>query len=143
MMRQRDWQQRLNAYLIAAQARYAETGLDWGRFDCCTFACDWVVEATGVDPMADYRGRYASKDEALAMLRANEDGTLEAAYRRRFGDAVAPALLQRGDLAFRKAEKAAGIVITSGARQAAVFLGENGFATMRMRDVDFGFRVGR
>jgi hypothetical protein len=34
---------------------------EYGVADCCTFACDWVLAIRGVDPMADWRGRYASR----------------------------------------------------------------------------------
>ena len=38
----------------------------WGTQDCCTFAADWVLQATGHDPMATLRGL----DSALAANRA-------------------------------------------------------------------------
>lgn len=142
LQRKPEWQALLNVHLVESQRRYADHGLEWGVFDCCTFAADWVVSATGVDPLKDYRGAYASMEEAMTALRVNGDGALVRALTRLFGPPVAPALGKRGDLAFRKAERAVGIVATSGPRQVAYFLGDNGFAALRMRDIDGAFRVG-
>lgn len=36
--------------------------------DCTMLAADWVLAATGKDPAAKYRGRYASADEAHALI---------------------------------------------------------------------------
>lgn len=33
----------------------------WGEADCCLFACDWVLARRGVDPMATWRGTYATR----------------------------------------------------------------------------------
>lgn len=136
------WQRALNEHLVASQRAYAERGLVWGSFDCCTFAFDWVLKMTGVDPMADYRGQYSSEAEALQRLRDTGHGTLEGALKAVFGDPVAPALTQRGDLVFRKAEKAVGVVITQGVRQAGIFLGEQGLATVPIGQCDQGYRIG-
>lgn len=137
-----DWQRVLNAHVVAAQEAYGKDGLRWGVFDCCTFAFDWVFAATGVDPMADYRGEYASEIEAREALRATGHATLEGALTATFGEPIAPATARRGDLVFRKTEKAVGIVITQGARQVGLFLGEAGFSALPMRDCDLAFRVG-
>lgn len=142
LQRAAGWQAILNAHVVAFQALYRERGLVWGEVDCCRFAFDWVRDATGFDPMADYRGAYHSEAEAREALRASGHGTLENALKTTFGEAVAPALTRRGDLVWRKAEKAIGIVITQGARQVGLFLGENGFAALAMKDCDEGFRIG-
>jgi len=42
----------------------------WGRHDCCTFAGDWVRAAKGRDPMARWRGNYATEAEAEALIQA-------------------------------------------------------------------------
>ena len=136
------WQSILNAHVIAFQKDYGARGLVWGEVDCCRFAFDWVRAATGFDPMADYRGKYSSEIEARTALRATGHGTLESALRTTFGDPIPTSLTRRGDLVFRKAEKAVGIVVTQGARQVGLFLGENGFAALAMKDCDEGFRIG-
>lgn len=53
-----------------------ETPFAYGRSDCCTFACDVVREVTGVDPMADLRGRYATRPQAVATQFDATDGGL-------------------------------------------------------------------
>jgi hypothetical protein len=42
----------------------------WGVSDCCTAACDVFARLHGIDPMAPLRGRYASRAEAMALIRA-------------------------------------------------------------------------
>ncbi len=39
-----------------------------GRCDCVLFACDWVAAATGVDPAAPWRGRYATARGAARII---------------------------------------------------------------------------
>ncbi len=55
----------LPAYLRETGAR----PFVWGACDCCTFACDWVSRATGVDPARDWRGLCASARDAARILR--------------------------------------------------------------------------
>jgi hypothetical protein len=38
----------------------------WGAVDCCFWAGDWIMAATGRDPLAPYRGTY---DSALGAAR--------------------------------------------------------------------------
>ena len=137
------WPRRLNEHLIDSQARFQEIGFKWGVFDCCTFAADWVKSATGIDPMADYRGRYASKEQAMALLRERGGGTLLASLTGLFGKSVHPAKGMRGDLAWRRKENALGIVYTVGARQFSLFLGEDGMASLPISACDACFCIGR
>lgn len=130
----------LNQYIIEAQERYKRNGFQWGRFDCVHFAGNWAKRQTGVDPLEGYRGAYKTQAAAAALLK-DRDGTLYRALRHRFGNPVHPAFAQRGDIAYRKAEKACGIYFTSGARTMALFLSEGGFALIRARDTDWAFRV--
>lgn len=37
---------------------------EWGWADCCTFAADWVLSRTAIDPLLPWRGTYC--DEAGA-----------------------------------------------------------------------------
>lgn len=41
----------------------------WGECDCCTWACDWVLERRGVDPAFRWRGRYRTALGAKRNLR--------------------------------------------------------------------------
>lgn len=55
--------------------RTAKAGWQWGVIDCTTWAADWIVLRTGIDPMAHWRGQYASEAEAEAILA--ETGLIE------------------------------------------------------------------
>lgn len=57
---------RLREYALRA----ARDGHEWGKNDCCTFACDWVFAETGIDPMARWRGAYADEKTGRALLSA-------------------------------------------------------------------------
>lgn len=52
----------------------------WGEADCFTAAGDLFLRLWGVDPVATLRGAYASRREAVAILR--EHGGLAAALSR-------------------------------------------------------------
>jgi hypothetical protein len=41
-----------------------------GFVDCTTSAGEWVIAATGKDPIADLRGTYAAAEEANAIIAA-------------------------------------------------------------------------
>jgi hypothetical protein len=41
---------------------------EWGRQDCCTFPADWVLAITGMDPLAEWRGRYSTESEAELLI---------------------------------------------------------------------------
>ena len=64
---------RLSEYLCAASGRKFE----WGRCDCVTFVCDWIVAQRGVDPAASFRGQYRSGLKAAENL-ADNGGIVEA-----------------------------------------------------------------
>ncbi len=55
----------LAAYLRASGAR----PFAWGECDCCTWACDWVLQRRGVDPAAEWRGRYRTRRGAMRNVR--------------------------------------------------------------------------
>ena len=44
----------------------------WGKSDCCFFGGDWILAATGRDPLGPYRGIY---DSALAAARFVAQGS--------------------------------------------------------------------
>ena len=73
---------------------HRSTGFEFGRFDCCLFAADWVKLCTGQDPAKGLRG-YKSEPGALKLLK--EHGGV-----RGLADGVFPrvklAFARRGDL---------------------------------------------
>ncbi|WP_411101219.1 DUF6950 family protein [Streptomyces sp. x-45] len=91
-MRYRDWTMRLNETIKAAQGR----PFLWGEFDCCLFAADCSAAICGVDPAADYRGKYKTEAGAKRQLK-RKHGSLEAAWDACF-QRVSLAFIQRGDV---------------------------------------------
>lgn len=54
----------LGEYLRAGGARDRVPGV----WDCCTLPCDWLVACGTPDPMAEYRGAYATEAEAQEII---------------------------------------------------------------------------
>lgn len=96
-MRNRDWTVRLNEVIKAA----SERPFSWGEFDCCLFAADCAVAVCGVDPAQAYRGTYKTEAGAKRALKKRH-GSLEGAWDAHFSR-VAPAFVQRGDIAMYEA----------------------------------------
>lgn len=92
-MRNQDWTTRLHDVIKAA----LERPFSWGEFDCCLFAADCAIAVCGIDPAAKYRGTYKTETGAKRVLKKNH-GSLEAAWDACFAR-VAPAFIQRGDIA--------------------------------------------
>lgn len=58
------WPERLAEFFAARQAQ----PFAWGAQDCVSLAADAALAITGRDPLAAYRGRYASEDEAYRLV---------------------------------------------------------------------------
>lgn len=88
-----DWEERLGLFI----AENRDRAFAWGAFDCILMACAAVEAMTGVDPAAEYRGRYDDAKGAALALRELGKGTLVKTI-----DAVFPARplgkAQRGDI---------------------------------------------
>lgn len=63
----------LGAFLVAEAARPWE----WGKADCSTTPADWVLAATGRDPMKKWRGYTCEADVELLIAEA---GSLHALW---------------------------------------------------------------
>jgi hypothetical protein len=141
-MRVPGWPRALSEYLIGAQERYVREGFGYGRLDCCTFAADWVRICTGTDPLQGLRGRYDTEQMAEALIAA--EGSIGDALANRFTE-IPAAIAQRGDLAYMDVagRSSVGIFFNSGARLAALFLGEGGFTMHGTARIARAFAVGR
>lgn len=64
MERKPDWRSALHAELEP----HRRAAFEWGVHDCGVLAADAVLAMTGVDPMAEFRGRYESLHDALRIL---------------------------------------------------------------------------
>lgn len=110
------WTQLLDNYVEASRSREFE----WGELDCVTFAANWKCLATGVDPIAEWRGTYKTERQALALIVRLGCKDLEALATRLFGepDPLGPKFAGRGDIVF--AQDALGVSL--GARGAFLSL---------------------
>lgn len=72
MNRLTDWEERLATFV----ADNRERPFAWGQWDCILMACAAVEAMTGVDPAAEYRGRYSDREGAALALRELGKGTL-------------------------------------------------------------------
>lgn len=119
MTRKYDWQSALSAFLIEQDHRIFE----YGKWDCCLFACDAVAVMTGVDVAADYRGGYTTRRQALQAIRARTGKRTVLAVAESVTAAfdmptIRIALAQRGDVALLKRGRdySLGIVDLTGER---------------------------
>jgi hypothetical protein len=93
--RRPDWPERLAALIEARR----HTEFAWGTHDCCLFAADTVLAMTGADPASEWRGRYDSEAEALALLGERGLEGMVADAMAAFGAPECPVLAaQRGDV---------------------------------------------
>lgn len=63
--------QRLDGWrpaFVAAIDAHRGHAFVWGEHDCAILAADCVLAVTGIDPAEPFRGRYATKKEAAAVL---------------------------------------------------------------------------
>ncbi len=94
MRRFDNWASRLDEFLKN------DGPLEWGKSDCCMFACNAAICISGVDPAKDFRGRYSTELGAKRILK-RRGGLLahvekEAA---KYGiKRVPPLKAQRGDI---------------------------------------------
>lgn len=131
--RRADWAERMTAKLDEIRERPFE----WAAWDCCHFVAALVEAMTGTDPLADYRGSYASEAEAWAAVTAR-DGNLRAACKRVFGATIKPAFARRGDVVMLRGGMAIGIC----AGTHAAFVGDDGIAWKPMAECSWAFPLG-
>lgn len=75
-----------------------------GTQDCALFAADCATAVTGFDPAVDLRGTYSSTAGAVRILKAA--GGLEVLADSWFGEPIAPALAQVGDIGLSHGQEA-------------------------------------
>lgn len=54
--------------LVSKLNEYRRFPFVWGEHDCALLSADCVLTMTGVDLAQGYRGQYASRNEAIALL---------------------------------------------------------------------------
>lgn len=117
----------------------------WGTVDCCLFACDWILKATGVDPAAEFRGKYDTQAGAYRLMKKYANGlygTAEKIFTELEMPETIPTLARRGDIALVPGNggPALGIVDTSGMRIAVH--GKDGLAFVPVNQSIKVWRVG-
>lgn len=65
-------------------ARFEDAQFEWGRLDCCLFVADVLLELTGKDYAAPWRGSYTSEFGARRLL--VKYGGLDGLAREAFGE---------------------------------------------------------
>lgn len=132
-MRVSDWPERLMTFL----AERRRMPFEWASHDCCTFAADWVLDATGADPLGDLRGQWTDRASAVRLLR--DLGGLRAAVESKMGEPIPVGFAQRGDLALIERDDARGLGIVIGADVAV--LTESGIGFVRLSEASAAWRV--
>lgn len=98
MGRVEGWEGRLARFFEQGRSRRFE----WGSWDCLLMASSAVMEVTGMDPAAPFRGLYSTRAEAFRRLRAFAGGGLIEAAEKIAGELGFPetvaTLAQRGDI---------------------------------------------
>lgn len=117
----------------------ADTPFVWGASDCCTFAADWVLEATGRDPMAALRDLYIDEGSASRMLSA--PGGLARLVTTWLATDPLPFVTtaQRGDIVLYESGAGPALGICIGDKFAA--MRENGVGYFSMRHAAHAWRV--
>lgn len=76
------------------------TTFSWGGNDCALFAANWVLERTGKDYAAEFRGTYHTETGSVQALNNLGYDNLTDALHQLLGQPLeAPGLAQRGDVA--------------------------------------------
>lgn len=60
-----NWERLLTSFL----EKRAYDKFEWGKNDCCTLACDMVLELTGEDPLEGWGRGYTTRHGAFKLLR--------------------------------------------------------------------------
>lgn len=130
MTRLPDWENRLGETV----ARWRTRTFRWDR-DCARWLADCVIAQTGEDPLADLRGQYRTKREALRLLAEKPMADrLDEKFLR-----VEPAFARRGDIALMQ-DGCLGLVLGG---EAQFFSADGGMQMVPRRDWQGVWGVGR
>ena len=117
----------------------ADRPFEWGVNDCCIFAADWVLAATGRDPMGGMRNTYDNESWAANTLETG--GGLARLVSSKLSIALPTvATAQRGDIILFETEKGPALGICVGEKFAAV-PPAGGVAYFSMRHAVTAWRV--
>ena len=150
--RHEQWVEKLDGSLLAHRAK----PFAWGEHDCALSVCNHVLAMTGVDLAAEFRGKYGSEAEALAIIQklypsSPAPATLSAAVEHLAEALTAkhelselkPLFAQRGDIVLLDTPQGTvlGLVTLDG--QHVAVTGPKGLHRLGLRNVRRAWRVGR
>lgn len=136
MVRYHDWRTRLHAYLAQNAGRSFQPGV----FDCSLFSADCLLAMTGEDPAADYRGKYTTVAQGLALLQADGYADQEAFVDAHFIE-TSRFYARAGDLAVVDQRGQTGVGVVTGPSISVVTLGR-GIGQVPLSSARRAFRVG-
>jgi hypothetical protein len=112
---------------------------DWGRWDCCLFACDCVKAMTGVDPGFAFRERYSTAKGAQKALKKVGHGDIESTFSHYFGPVKPRLNASQTDLVLLDTTLGDAVGVVTGA---GVFCtGENGLVRMPLSAIKGCWKV--
>lgn len=130
-----DWPERLIAWVDRARTRTFQ----YGTWDCCLAAAEWVREATGLDFAEEYRG-YKTEAGAYRKMKAIAEGGVVEVVTRALGEPLAsPKLAQRGDIVAVETEYGPALGVHLGESIAVVT--PSGLGFLRARAAEIAWRV--
>jgi len=94
-MRKKDWCERLVTFLTA----HLNTPFEWGKFDCCLFVADALLEITDIDIAKPFRGKYTTEKGAMRALIKYGNGTVKDTFSEILGTFKPRLNACRGDVA--------------------------------------------
>lgn len=133
LARYHDWQLRLEAFARERQSM----PFAWGINDCCTFAADWVEQATGVRMLSNMRG-YRTARDALVLIKGG--GGLRSIACHALGGFILPAYARVGDVVLHKYGKREALGVCNGGGILAPAM--QGMVCVGMDDALTAWRVG-
>lgn len=114
MIRKENWPELLLDAVEAARSK----PFAWGQHDCCTFAADCVQAMTGVDLMAEFRGRYTSAKGAVKVVAKAGHAALADAWCAALAE-IAPLAAQRGDVVMFETDEGLAVGVVTGTQAVA------------------------
>ncbi len=140
MTRKTNWEEGFAAWIT--QVSLTKQAFEWGVCDCCLLAADGVLALTGVDIADDFRGKYADKTSAFALVSsvaggsAVVDAIAYCAKKYALPERSNPLFARRGDLVVVKnndGDVIAGVVSLNG--RDVICMAEEGVITLGISQV--------
>ena len=139
LQRFQDWPERLHRMIESA----TQLSFEWGVFDCALHVGNCMRAIVGVDPAANYRGKYSDEAGAAAIYGASLQDFAAGVFAELACPEVPVTFARRGDVVFIDNETeqgALGVVSTDG--RFACCVTEKGILLVRMHRWKRAWQVG-